>query len=347
MNKAISIIVPVYNVYNCLDRCIKSLVNQSFEDIEIILINDGSTDNSGYICDMWAKKDNRIKVIHKHNEGLGFARNSGLDIAQGNYIAFVDSDDYMELNACEVLYNIAVKENLDIVCGGIYYDSDKRIIKCQYTDKPKFWKGKNETKNFLLNLIGTLPNNPKDTIYEVSVWKCLFKRSIFEDYHIRFESERKFISEDIIFNIDYIPHTEKIAVIPQCVYHYCIRSNSLSKVYISDRFEKNLILYNEILRKLEPLFSKEEYEIRTDRFLITKARTVIQNICNNRKNLTYSQLNKAINKVITCNELKEVLSRYPVCKLSKSKALFIYAIKKENLLFIKLLAYINSFIKGL
>lgn len=117
MNKIpkVSIIVPIYNVEKYLDRCIQSLVNQTLNDIEIILVDDGSPDNCPSMCDEYAQKDNRIKVIHKQNAGLGYARNSGLEIAIGEYIAFVDSDDYVDTSMYETLYKKAITISADAV----------------------------------------------------------------------------------------------------------------------------------------------------------------------------------------------------------------------------------------
>lgn len=114
----VSIIVPIYNTENYLNTCIKNLINQTLKEIEIILIDDGSTDNSGKICDEYAKKDKRIKVIHKKNEGAALARNVGIEIAQGEYIAFVDSDDYTDFDYYEKLYK-GSDNNIDVVFGEI------------------------------------------------------------------------------------------------------------------------------------------------------------------------------------------------------------------------------------
>lgn len=110
----ISVIVPVYNVQNYLNKCIESIISQTFKDLEIILVNDGSTDKSGEICDFYTKKDNRIKVIHKKNGGLSDARNCGLEIAQGEYIAFLDSDDWIDENLYSTLYELINRFNADI-----------------------------------------------------------------------------------------------------------------------------------------------------------------------------------------------------------------------------------------
>lgn len=110
----VSIILPIYNVEKYLDRCMESLLNQTLEDIEIIMVDDGSPDNCPQMCDEYAKKDNRVKVVHKKNAGLGFARNSGLDVAKGEYIAFVDSDDYVGLNIRR--YTIELKQINVMLC---------------------------------------------------------------------------------------------------------------------------------------------------------------------------------------------------------------------------------------
>lgn len=112
---AISIIVPVYNVEKYLNRCLDSILNQTFTDFELILVDDGSTDNSGIICDEYKTKDNRIKVIHKENGGLSSARNAGLDIARGRYIGFVDSDDFISKDMYQILYNEAEKNKADMI----------------------------------------------------------------------------------------------------------------------------------------------------------------------------------------------------------------------------------------
>ena len=125
----LSVIVPVYNVEAYLPKCIESITAQTYEQLEIILIDDGSTDRCPWICDKYAEKDSRIKVIHKKNGGLGFARNSGLDIAAGEYFAFVDSDDYVDLDFYEKLYTAAKNGDYDLAQGGISKKHGDRIEK--------------------------------------------------------------------------------------------------------------------------------------------------------------------------------------------------------------------------
>ena len=120
----VSIVVPIYNVEKYLEQCIDSIINQTLKDIEIILVDDGSPDNCPQICDDYAKKDSRIKVVHKKNGGLSSARNAGIEVATGDYIGFVDSDDYIELDMYEKMYSIAIENNVDFVMSDYYRVSD-------------------------------------------------------------------------------------------------------------------------------------------------------------------------------------------------------------------------------
>lgn len=132
-NKLVSVIVPVYNTEVYLDKCVQSIVNQTYQDLEIILVNDGSLDRSGKICDIWAEKDARIRVIHKQNGGLSDARNCGLDQAVGDYIGFVDSDDYIEKDMYASLVSVLEANNADIACTGIIWEDMNgsfEIIRC-------------------------------------------------------------------------------------------------------------------------------------------------------------------------------------------------------------------------
>ena len=133
MDEKVSIIVPVYNVEKYLDKCIESIVNQTYRNIEIILVDDGSPDKCPEICNEWAKKDDRIKVIHKENGGLSSARNAALEIAQGDYITFVDSDDWIENDMIQSMLTCAAKNDADIVCCGFYFDNVDTTGPVSYT----------------------------------------------------------------------------------------------------------------------------------------------------------------------------------------------------------------------
>ena len=160
MDSLVSVIVPVYKVEKYLSKCLDSIVNQTYKNLEIILVDDGSPDNSGKICDEYAQKDSRIKVIHKENGGLSSARNAGLDIATGEYIAFADSDDSVHLDFVEKLYRAIKEENADIACCSVEdFIEDKNKIECRgggssfimtWAENPQMWFGTNFIKGIFL-----------------------------------------------------------------------------------------------------------------------------------------------------------------------------------------------------
>jgi glycosyltransferase involved in cell wall biosynthesis len=225
----ISIIVPVYKVERFLSKCIDSIIAQTFTDFELILVNDGSPDNSGAICDEYSRRDNRIKVIHKENGGLSSARNAGLKVARGNYIGFVDSDDYIHKKMYELLYSAAAIHSSDIIlCDFLkvkidYLENQKNIdLEClkirHFTNLEalnqlqKNFSNKNET-------FGIQRNNIKWII----ACNKLYKRSLFEQ--VNFIESRIFEDEFIMHKVIY--NSKKITYIPRKLYYYVQRSDSI------------------------------------------------------------------------------------------------------------------------
>lgn len=193
----VSVIVPVYKVEKYLDRCIKSIINQTYSDLEIILVDDGTPDKSGFMCDAYSEKDNRIQVIHKENGGLSSARNAGLDIASGDYIVFIDSDDEIELNMVEKLVNAADYADVDFVmCDYIHILSDGREIKETTALEAGLYDKTKLVKDIFPNLImaESIEYGPI-----LSVWHCMYKRCFLKDNNLRFAEDVKW-SEDNLFN---------------------------------------------------------------------------------------------------------------------------------------------------
>ncbi len=311
----ISIIVPVYKVEAYLDRCMESLLNQTFSDIEIILVDDGSPDTCPAMCDVYAGKNPRVKVIHKKNGGLGFARNSGLDLATGEYVVFVDSDDYVTRDMCERLYRRALETGADIVYGGIFYHGSRGIRKSFGNDTARVWKGKQEMRQLLLDFVAARPGRTKDTVMEISVWRALFRRQILEDNGIRFVSERQFISEDLIFDIDILQNCRCVATITEPVYYYCDNPGSLTGMFREDRFRKVKELYHELLLRLSPLYPGGEYVQRCERFLLARARRNAIAVVRQKKKAGGPQVRRWLADICEDEELQRVLHTYPVEKL--------------------------------
>ena len=188
MSAKVSVIVPIYNVEKYLDKCINSLRNQTLNDIEIILVDDESPDNCPYICDKYAALDSRIKVIHKKNEGLGYARNSGLKISTGEYIVFVDSDDYIELDTLEKCYFIAKENDYDFVKYNLIRHEKKnnKIFKINSPLETGIYDENRIKSKILLPMIGILPNQEGDSYVNCSSCNFLYKSSIIKDNGILF-----------------------------------------------------------------------------------------------------------------------------------------------------------------
>ena len=168
MKMKVSIIIPVYNVEAYLDRCLKSIVNQTYENLEIIIVDDGSPDKCPFICDSWQLKDDRIIVIHKENGGLSSARNTGLDIATGDYICFVDSDDYISLDMIETMLDAALTYSVDVVTCGRIRVANSTEEEMYSLPKGKLFTGEKAIKELFCG--GAI---------EEAAWDKLYKKEIF------------------------------------------------------------------------------------------------------------------------------------------------------------------------
>ena len=211
MKEIVSIIVPIYNVGRYVEKCITTIVNQTYKNIEIILIDDGSTDKSGKICDEWKEKDKRIKVIHKENEGVSIARNVGIKNATGQYFFFVDGDDYLSEDIIYNLYKSLIENNAQIAVSGHFYVT--------YFNKTMLYSKENYVANgeeILKRLLRF------DDIYPV-IWGKLYKREIFEGIEF---PERK-INEDAAVIYILLDRAEKITHIDKAGYYYIQREKSI------------------------------------------------------------------------------------------------------------------------
>lgn len=230
----ISIIIPVYNVDNYLSTCIDSVLYQTFDNWELILVNDGSPDNSGTICDQYSSKDKRIRTFHKSNGGVSSARNLGINKAQGEWLYFIDSDDFIEKETLSVLVERLHKNSADLIVHGLVNDYvDKRILK-PYTDK----KIDNRSIQSLIEF------TDKGGLLRGPVCK-LYLRYIVDKYKIRFDESFSY-GEDTKFTFEYLKNCNSIIFINEMFYHYCFRENeSLSKKdysYISWNRIANMLL---------------------------------------------------------------------------------------------------------
>lgn len=245
MNNLISVIVPVYNVEDYLDRCMESIMQQTYKDLEIILVDDGSTDSSGKKCDEYAQKDPRIKVLHKENGGVSSARNMGLDTATGDYIGFVDSDDLLEPGMYELLIKNAVENHVNISCCQMQTKNiDGTVTPIDRTASCLFSKMQIVEGFFFDDFIKG---------FIVSPCNKIIKKSILDENHIRFQNYA--LAEDFLFIFETLTHVESVYYDATVGYYYLHRENSA----MTSKFTKKRFDYVDAITKIENI-CKDKYE---------------------------------------------------------------------------------------
>ena len=251
MDEKISIIVPIYNAEKWLEKCVNSIIEQTYSNIEILLINDGSTDKSLEICKKFEKIDNRVKVLDKKNEGVSKTRNLGIEKAIGKYIKFVDSDDWLEKKACKELIKIIEEEKTELVICGLNIYKNNELLRTPHLEK-KIVEIKKNIKEF-------------EYIYKVFASPCnkLYRKDkIAENFRVDLD-----IGEDLLFNIRYLENIEKISVTDKCLYNVCLdNDDSLNRKFREDKLDVNLDLTD-----IEVQFCKKTYSNISERnFLYNK-----------------------------------------------------------------------------
>lgn len=248
MRKKISVVVPVYNVERYIERCIKSLQNQTYKNMEIILVEDGTPDKSGEICDKFANDDNRIKVVHKVNGGLSSARNAGLDVSTGDYIGFVDSDDWVEPTMYESLVTFLEENECDLVeCAVNLYT--KNVLKKYESQCPLFYSGEEALEIHL---------NTKQFNYmpRVAVWSKLFKSEFWENR--RFPEGH--VHEDYMLTCEALFTSKKVGLLREGMYNHLTDNNT--SIMNSSFGKKDLFLENQYMERIEYLKSNKAETLR-------------------------------------------------------------------------------------
>lgn len=310
-SKLVSVIVPVYKVEQYLDRCLKSLVDQSYSNIEIILVDDGSPDKCYQICEKWAQRDNRIKVIHKANGGLSDARNKGLEFAKGEYVCFVDSDDYVAKKYIEILYNLMCNNHTDMSAVSLkeVFSMEQEIDENEAYEKiTTVFEGKEAIKQLFFN----------DTFANYA-WNKMYKRELFDN--IRFPVGRKM--EDLGTTYKLLLNAKKIAYSTEVLYYYYQREDS-------------------ILHKVNIDFYRDKFELSRERY------EKIQNIYPDLKENDFFYLEVLLETYPKLNGIMEEYDWVKVAKkaFSKSKKMFDSKGKLKCFLFIycnRFYQYINKY----
>jgi glycosyltransferase involved in cell wall biosynthesis len=293
-NPAISIIVPVYKTEKYLNRCVDSILSQDYNDFELILVDDGSPDNSGKICDEYAKNDNRIKVIHKENGGVSSARNLGIEESCGSYLMFVDSDDYIEPDSLNLLF-ADTKNNPDIIIGDIYWEYANLSKKVPQKSVCNGIIKKEDLLKYLAKLI-----DEKQLNY---LHAKLFKRDVILKNNIRFKKFEDTAAEDTVFNFDAILKSESIFFDDRYFYSYIINqeSNSLSSKPDLDKYKKFSNLSDKLENYAKELSAlNDDVQKVIDKRRIDSATWCIESIMNS--SLPKAEKHKKINEILNNNK---------------------------------------------
>lgn len=327
-NGVVSVVLPIYNVEQYLERCIKSIVDQTYENLEIILVDDGSPDRCPEICEEWAKRDGRIKVVHKENAGLGMARNTGIENATGDYICFFDSDDYVALDTIEKAYRLAADEKSDIVLFGLSdVDASGAVVRSHIpqADKVTYCDGEVQSR-FLPNLIAA---KPTDTIKNIrmSACTCMFSVDLIQKSEWRFASERDIISEDVYSLLCLYKHVRKVSIISEALYFYCENGTSLTHVYREDRFEKICHFHRLCEEKAQELGYDAEVIQRLQGPLASFAIAAMKQIV--RAELTEKEKYDAIREIVCSDYLRSIRWDYSLHSDSRPRRIFLYLLEKR------------------
>jgi glycosyltransferase involved in cell wall biosynthesis len=310
----VSIIIPVYNVEKFLRRCIDSILNQTLKEIEVVLIDDGSPDHCGEICDEYAVADARVKVIHQKNIGTMAACRAGISVAMGKFIGFVDSDDWIEADMYGKMYHNIAENNADIVSCGVIYNGERKKNKQFLIDKKTIF----ETEAIQRYIV---PNLLNYWLYENGIYgpyrvNKLFKAQLVKE-NLTYCDDRLRISEDMNLVLACTLDAEKIVFLDQCYYHYEWNANSASVSYTKNYFENNRILYDAFRRmaKEKNKNINQEIDLYYNAMLIAAIRNYAKapfSISDKCKNLEkYCEDNPA-KDVFHYKNYKKILKSFPL-----------------------------------
>ncbi len=340
MTPDVSVIVPVYKVEKYLERALRSLEEQTLKNIEFILVDDGSPDNCAEICDIYAQKDHRFKVIHKHNEGLGIARNTGIEIATGKYIGFMDSDDAIDPNMYNSLYKSAQSANADCaLCGMRKELSNKKFITLLDFNNEHIFE-KKEITNLMLDIISSPPKSKKERNIQISVCRGIYKKDIIIKNNLNFYSERIYPSEDLIFQLNFFNLSSKIIFIPYIFYTYYFNQSSLSKTFNPEKIIRMENMYKHIkilTQKIDPK------SLRINKLFIGFCRNQIKQI--NNLPLSRKERNKLMSQICTNSTLNKVSLEYPTKYFSVPNRIFYLLMIKKQYKLLAIYSQLHTFFK--
>ena len=328
----ISIIVPVYNAALTLSKCVRSLTSQTFRNIEILLINNGSTDNSWSICLELASKDSRVKAIDHLEKGVSSARNRGVQVASGEYVVFVDADDWIDNNVCEVFANENRLHNYDLFCFSAQYHKANNSLKSflHAESIPQLSIAQKEE----LQIKVLAPNAPcfnykTSTRFLGSVWGKFYKKDVLTKHNLRFATET-IISEDVLFNTLALDYFDRIGYTKDCFYHYTQQTNSAQNRYRPNSEKHFTFIIKEILawllRKNKNVFFVDAANCLFVHYLFGVLKEDIFHKDNTKSN---TEKKKQLETVLSMKEFSDPLNNMNETYFSLSERIFIWMLRNR------------------
>lgn len=327
MLQTVTVIIPVYNTERYLYDCVDSVLKQTHQQLQIILVDDGSTDGSPILCDEIAKRDPRIEVVHKSNEGLGLTRNKGLEFTKGEYVTFLDSDDWISETHIQNLLEIAVTNHADLVIGSNTKYASEPVESFAKTELSVYghFEGADVRNKIIPEIVSASDSSRLDMGIPMSVCFNLYKTQIIQGNNITFPSERYCVSEDFFFNYQYMLHCNCIDLIQEYGYYYRRNPVSISHTFSPVQIERVRHFYEEIKKMVlaEPI--TDNIESRVYRCSLSKVRSMLKRL--SISSLSGKEKIKYIRIILNDPMVQEMLQKYDISKYRMSLRLFSLCMK--------------------
>ncbi|MGN0524118.1 MAG: glycosyltransferase family 2 protein [Eubacterium sp.] len=321
----ISIIVPIYKVEKFIKKCVDSIIAQTYKNIEIILVDDGSPDNCPAICDEYAKQDSRIKVVHKENGGLISARKAGLQASSGEYVCFVDGDDWIEADMYERIADSIEKTNADCIITQFFYEYQDKPVTSDYKLNRDFYDRKQIEKDIFPTMLfdnqyyrfGIFPN----------CWTKVFKRQLLEK-HLMDTDERIRMGEDIAFTYPCLMECQTLAFVDKALYHYRINPESMTKAYDEKLSDIYLLPYQALVKKSKQL--GVDLSGQLPYYLLYLVNFVIRNEANINNPKTKKEKLAVLESIVDNDDIVHTIESINAALLPSHTRLLYLSIKKRS-----------------
>lgn len=316
MADKVTVIVPVYNVEKYLDQCVKSVIDQTYKDLQIVLVDDGSPDRCPQMCDEYQKKDPRISVIHKENGGLGLARNAGLKVAKGKYVIFIDSDDWLDPDYVEIQVRAMQKNQVDLLVHG-YRNCDVNGKELKEVHMRQIGVITDVIHDVLHPTLAPADQIPADVMFPIGTPFKMYRTNLIIDNGLQFNDERKCIAEDVFFNVEYMRLCNSAIFLDYCGYNYRMNASSISHAYKPTRVDGTLEYYKTLKETCEKYPNvMDGIEHRIQRNYIGKCRAALRLI--EASDIPYRKKISEVKKLLDHPYTIEALSEFPIQNYSKS-----------------------------